>query len=378
MRKIKMIEVKSELGAGTRGASLGPDALKIASLEEVFKKANSKAEKAQKIKNEKSFFAQFKRKEIKDSSLLLHHSPIRLKAKRIRGIVEIFQKLARSVQDELKAGSFPVILSGDHSSAGGSIAGVKMAYPDKKLGVIWVDAHADIHSPFTTPSGNVHGMPVAASLGIDNLDDAQNVLANDRTREYWNNLKNIGGISPKIYPQDLVYIGVRDMEEPEINFIRKKRIKVFTVKEVRAAKAKEVAKQVREYLKSCDIIYVSFDVDSLDSSIIKGTGTPVPNGFSLMEVRKLLEALCKDPRVVCFEITEINPLLDENNETARKVFPVFKGTVNTIKKRLEDEEKKRKKEEKKAKKVAKIIKKKVEPAGLTVSVKRGTPKSAVR
>ncbi len=103
------------------------------------------------------------------------------------------------------------------------------------------------------------------------------------------------------------------------------------MKDVRAAKGKEVAKQVRDHLKACDIIYVSFDVDSIDSSVIKGTGTPVPNGFSLLEVKKLSEALCKDPRVVCFEITEINPLLDENNETARKVFPVFKNTVNTIK-----------------------------------------------
>lgn len=362
MKKIKMIEVKSELGAGTRGASLGPDALKIASLE-----------------YGQYFFGKFKRKEIRDSSLLLYKNPIRTHAKRIRGIVDIFQRLARTVNDEIKVGTFPVILSGDHSSAGGSIAGVRMAYPEKRLGVIWVDAHADLHSPFTTPSGNVHGMPVAASLGIDNLDDAQNILADDRTREYWNTLKTIGGITPKVYPENLVFIGVRDMEDPEINFIRKKRIKTYSVKDVRAAKAKEIAKQVREYLKNCDIIYVSFDVDSIDSSIIKGTGTPVPNGFSLSEVSKLLQAICKDPRVVCFEITEINPLLDENNETARKVFPVFKATVNAIKKRLDDEEKKRKKEEKKAKKVAKIIKKKVKPASdITVTVKRAPLKKAVK
>ena len=337
-----MIEVKSELGAGTRGASLGPDALKIASLE-----------------YGQYFFGKFKRKELRDTSLLLYKNPIRTHAKRIRGIVEMFQKLARTINDELKTGTFPVVLSGDHSSAGATIAGVKMAYPDKKVGVIWVDAHADIHTPFTTPSGNVHGMPVAASLGIDNLDDAQNVLADDRTREYWNNLKNVGGINPKIYPRDLVYIGIRDMEEPELNFIRKKGIKVITVKQVRAAAAKDIAKEVRDYLRSCEVIYITFDVDSIDSAIMKGTGTPVPNGFKLSEVSKLLEALCKDPRLACFEITEINPLLDENNDTARKVFPIFKGVVNTIKKRLEEDEKKRKKDEKKAVKVAKTAKKKI-------------------
>lgn len=361
MKKIKMIEVKSELGAGTRGASLGPDALKIASLE-----------------YGQYFFGKFKRKEIRDSSLLLFKNPTRTYAKRIRGIVDVFQRLARTVNDELKYGTFPVIISGDHSSAGGSIAGVKMAYPDKRIGVVWVDAHADLHSPFTTPSGNVHGMPVAASLGIDNLDEAQNTLADDNTREYWNNLKNIGGISPKIYPENVVFIGVRDMEEPELNFIRRKKIKTITVKEVREAKAKEIAKRVREYLKSCDIIYVSFDVDSIDSSVIKGTGTPVPNGFSLIEVRKLLEALCKDPRLVCFEITEINPLLDENNETARKVFPVFKAVVNTIKKRLEDEEKKRKKEDKKAKKAAEILKKKGLPVNVTLTLKKKPGKTSAK
>ncbi len=188
---------------------MGPDALKIASLE-----------------YGQYFFGKFKRKEIRDSSLLLYKNPIRTHAKRIRGIVDIFQKLARTVNDELKEGSFPVILSGDHSSASG-IAGVKMAFPDKRLGVIWVDAHADIHSPFTTPSGNVHGMPVAASLGIDNLDDAQNVLADDRTREYWNNLKRHRGHHAQDIPAGSGVHRRTRHGRTEINFIRKKRIKVI-------------------------------------------------------------------------------------------------------------------------------------------------------
>lgn len=335
MKKIKMIEVKSELGAGTRGASLGPDALKIASLE-----------------YGSNFFGKFKRKEIRDSSRLLFKDPIRTHAKRIRGIVEVFQKLARSVHDELEFGQFPIVISGDHSSGGGSIAGVKTAFPDKRIGVIWIDAHADLHSPYTTPSGNVHGMPVAASLGIDNLPMAQNVLKDDRTFEYWEVLKNVGGICPKIYPSDLVFIGLRDMEEPEIEYIKQNNVKVFTVEEVRAIKIKELVKQVKTYLNHCDVLYISFDVDSLDSSIISGTGTPVPAGFSVGEVTKILEGLCKDPRLACFEITEINPLLDNDNSTALKVFPIFKTAVNTIKKRLENEEKAMKKEVKKLKKAS--------------------------
>lgn len=334
-RKIKFIEVKSELGAGTRGASLGPDALKMASLE-----------------YPGYFFGKFKRKEIRDSSRLLYKNPIRSYAKRIRGIVEIFRKLTRSIAEELHDNKFPVVLSGDHSSAGGTIAGIRVAYPDKRLGVIWIDAHADLHSPFTTPSGNVHGMPVAVSLGIDNLPDAQNRLENDHTVEYWETLKNMGGIAPKIYPQDLVYIGLRDMEKPEENYIRANKIKVVTVQDIRRGKIKEIAGQVRKYLTHCDILYISFDVDVLDSSIVKGTGTPVANGLSLSEVKKLLDNLCKDKRLVCFEITEINPLLDTNNQTARLVFPVFKSAVMTIRKRLESEEKKRRKLERKAQKAA--------------------------
>lgn len=333
MKKIKMIEVKSELGAGTRGASLGPDALKIASLE-----------------YGSNFFGKFKRKEIRDSSRLLFKDPIRTHAKRIRGIIEVFQKLARSVHDEIEFGEFPIVISGDHSSGGGSIAGVKMAFPDKRIGVIWIDAHADLHSPYTTPSGNVHGMPVAASLGIDNLTMAQNELEDDRTFEYWEVLKNVGGICPKIYPSDLVFIGVRDMEEPEIEYIKSNNVKLFTVEEVREKKIKNIVKEAREYLAHCDVLYITFDVDSLDSSIISGTGTPVSGGFSVREVTKLLEGLCKDPRLVCFEITEINPLLDNDNSTALTVFPIFKTAVNVIKKRLETEGKKIKKEEKKQKK----------------------------
>jgi len=338
VKKIKFIEVKSELGAGTRGASLGPDALKIASLE-----------------YPGYFFGKFKRKEIRDSSRLLYKNPLRTHAKRIRGIVEIFRKLTKTIAEELLDNKFPVVISGDHSSAGGTIAGIRVAYPDKRLGVIWIDAHADLHSPFTTPSGNVHGMPVAVSLGIDNLPDAQNRLEDDYTFEYWETLKNMGNISPKIFPQDLVFVGLRDMEKPEENYIRNNKIKVFTVADIRKGKIKDLALQVRKYLAHCNILYISFDVDVLDSSIVRGTGTPVGNGLSLSEVKKILENLCKDKRLVCFEITEINPLLDQNNSTARKVFPIFKFTVNTIKKRLEVEEKKLRKLEKKAAELAREL-----------------------
>lgn len=314
MKGIKLIEVRSELGAGTRGASLGIEALKLASLE-----------------YGSYFFGKFKSKEIKDSSRLLYKNPVRHYAKRIRGVVKIFEKQANAVSKEIKAGRFPVVISGDHSSAGGTIAGVKMAFPDKKVGVIWIDAHADLHSPYTTPSGNIHGMPLAAALGIDFQDKPKNPVTGD-TIPYWDVLKNIGGICPKITPDNLVFIGLRDLETEELQYIQKHQVKVVKVQEVRKGKIKELCKSVLDYLKQCDILYVSFDIDSLEASLVKGTGTPVSNGLTVKEAKKILTTLLKDPRVACFEITEINPLLDDENRTAVRVFPIFRDAVNTIEK----------------------------------------------
>jgi arginase len=316
MQPIKLIEVKSELGAGTRGSSLGIDALKIAAFD-----------------YGSYFFGKFKTVEIRDSSRLLFKNPVRSYAKRIRGVVKIFNKLATSVRKEIKAGNFPVVLSGDHSSAGGTIAGIKMAHPNKKIGVIWIDAHADLHSPYTTPSGNIHGMPLATALGIDNLEHSLNPVENENTVPYWETLKNLGKICPKILPQHLVFMGLRDYEAPEADYIRKNNIKVVRVAEVRRGKIREICRSVLTYLEECDLLYVSFDVDALDVSVVKATGTPAKGGFSLKEINKILDTLLKDPRLACFEMTELNPLLDTENQTAKRLFPVFRAAVSTIEKR---------------------------------------------
>jgi arginase len=332
MKVIKLIEVRSELGAGTRGASLGIDALKLASLD-----------------YGSYYFGKFKTKEIRDSSHLLFKNPIRAYAKRIRGVIKIFNKLANAVQTEIKEGRFPVVLSGDHSSAGGTIAGVKMAYPDKKIGVIWIDAHADLHSPYTTPSGNIHGMPLASALGLGNLKGGKNPVTGD-TIPYWEILKNWGGICPKITPDNLVFVGLRDYEKEEREFIEKHHVKVVKVPEVRKGKIKELATRItQQYLGHCDVLYVSFDIDSLDASLVPGTGTPVKNGLFVNETTKLLSEILKDQRLVCFEVTEINPLLDKENQTASRIFPIFRQAINTI-------EKRKKKEQKVVKKIEKAVK----------------------
>ena len=173
MKKLKFIEIKSEIGAGTRGASLGVDAIKIAALD-----------------YGSTLFKQIESVEIPHQNHLLFETQGSPYAKRIKGIISLYEKLASEVSSTLKKNGFPLVLAGDHSTAGGTIAGIRMAYPKQRLGVIWIDAHADIHSPFTTPTGNMHGMPIACVLAEDNKDRQQN-KPDDETVEYWEKLKNL-------------------------------------------------------------------------------------------------------------------------------------------------------------------------------------------
>lgn len=224
---------------------------------------------------------------------------------------------------------FPLVLSGDHSNSYGTIAGIKAAYPEKTLGVVWIDAHADIHSPYTSPSGNMHGMPLAMALGIDNLERQ----INDPTPEtifYWNSLKKLGYDGPKLRPEHLVYVVVRDTEEPEDYLIDKYGIKNFTYDEFVRKGAEAVAYEALDRLRDCDIIYVSFDVDSLDSKFSKGTGTPVEVGLTVQEAKELNYFLLQDPRVVCYEVTEINPTLDTENTMAENAFEILETATEAI------------------------------------------------
>ena len=135
-------------------------------------------------------------------------------AKRIEGLVQVFENVSLKVSEVMKNGGFPLIIAGDHGSAGGTLAGVKMAHPDKRVGVVWIDAHGDLHTPYTTPSGNMHGMPLATALSEDNLEERRNELS-DGVVELWQRLKDTGVKGAKINAEDLVFIAVRDTELEE-------------------------------------------------------------------------------------------------------------------------------------------------------------------
>ncbi|MEO0311262.1 MAG: hypothetical protein RIQ89_919 [Bacteroidota bacterium] len=313
MKKIKFIEVKNEIGAGTRGASMGIDAIKTAALDygsNLFNKVNSV--------------------EIQVENQLLFEPPGATPyAKRIKGLVKIYERLAATLKTSLKNNEFPIILAGDHSSAGGTISGLKMAYPKKKLGVIWIDAHADLHSPWTSPSGNTHGMPLAAVLAEDNVTNKINKPDTDTVR-LWNKLKGIGNITPKINWEDIVFISLRDVEPEETYLLKKNNVKIFTTAEVKRNGVEKIARDTLAHLSKCQHIYISFDVDSMDSSISKGTGTPVRNGITEKEAGSLLVRLIQNEKIVCFEIAEVNPTLDKENLMAENTFEILQRVVSQL------------------------------------------------
>lgn len=309
MRDIKLVEVRSELAAGTRGASMGIDALKVASLD---KKSN--------------FFSRFDPINVPDANNYLWRGNDHPYANYVDGVYEVLQHVHQTIKELRINRKFPIILAGDHSTAAGTMMGIKSAHPEKRLGIIWIDAHADLHTPYTTPSGNMHGMPLAMCLGIDNLECKINQPL-PGTVAFWDKIKLIGGSGPKILPEDIVFIALRDTEEPEEYLMKKYGIRNFAVSDVRQQGVPEICRQVLETLKACEQLYISFDVDSLDSSISVGTGTPVPDGLTDKEAMEINALLIKDKRVCCWEIVEVNPTLDTENRMAEIGFDILESTT---------------------------------------------------
>ncbi|HYV92990.1 MAG TPA: arginase [Chitinophagales bacterium] len=312
MRNIKILAVESEIGAGTRGASLGFEAIRIAALD-----------------FGSNFFRQFPTEKIPDENAMLLESARSLHARRGKYVKIVCERVMEAVSRTLKEGNFPILISGDHTSASGTIAGIKMAYPEARIGVIWIDAHADLHSPYTTPSGNMHGMPLAAALGEDNLSQKINT-PDENTISFWEDFKMIGGISPKIRYENLVYVSLRDFEPQEEYLIRQNKVKVFSTDEINNLGIDKIGREILQAVEPCDYIYISFDVDSMDPTISRGTGTPAPNGITEKQAATLLQRLVQNPKVCCFEITEVNPTLDKENLMAENVFEILLKVTNQL------------------------------------------------
>ena len=312
MNPIKIIKNRSDIGAGTRGSDMGIDAIEIAA-----------------INTENDFFNIYPYIDIQTHNETIYNKNKNTFAKRINFVCQQCERLREGVKKELQKGFFPLILSGDHSSALGSLSGIQKANPDKEIGVIWLDAHADIHTPYSTPSGNIHGMPLAAALSIDNKEFSKNKVS-DSTEKNWLRMKNMGDKVPLIKPENLIYFGVRDTEKEEDQIIQSKKIKNFSVNDVRNIGLKSCIDQTIDQFVSTDLIYISFDIDALDCDLFsRGTGTPVSKGFLTEEIISIIKEVKDTGKLVALEICEINPLLDnKGNQMAESAFEIISSVLS--------------------------------------------------
>ncbi len=314
MKEIKIIKNRSDIGAGTRGSDMGIDAIEIAA-----------------INKGSNYFDRYDFEDVITENESIYNRENNSFAKRIENVFNQCKRLSNHVKVNLQEGKFPVVISGDHSSALGTISGVKAAHPTKRVGVIWIDAHGDLHSPYTSPSGNIHGMPLAAAIADDNFDCQINDVDRE-TSEFWERMKNIGTPGQKVLGEDIVFFGVRDTEEPEDKQMEKFGIKNYMVAEARHRGIDVCVSEALDKLSDCDILYVSFDVDAMDCDMVSyGTGTPVPKGFDQFEIVEIITLLLRSNKVACVEFVEVNPLLDEKgNKMAETAFEVLNAITGDI------------------------------------------------
>lgn len=313
-KTIKLIKNRSDIGAGTRGSDLGIDAIEIAA-----------------INKNSDYFNQFEFEDVKTHNESIYDKNRSSSAKRIEQVVEQCTRVCNAVKKNIEENYFPIVLSGDHSSALGTLSGIKAAYPEQNIGAFWIDAHADLHSPYTSPSGNVHGMPLSAALGDDNMSCQNNEVPSE-TQQHWEDMKNIGFKGPKVLAENLIYFGVRNTEEEEDKQIEKLHIKNYKVDEVRYRGLQKCVAEALSKLSHCEVLYISFDVDSMDCDMISyGTGTPVPKGFDQYEIIAIINQIIQTKKVVCIEFVEVNPLLDtKGNKMAETAFEVLEAITSEL------------------------------------------------
>lgn len=304
-----ILKNRSDIGGANRGSDMGIDALEVAA-----------------INAENDFFNQLPFIEIQTHNETVYNRVHNTFAKRIEFVTQQCNRVKKAVKNTLENNQFPLILSGDHSSAIGTMAGIRSAHPDKNIGVIWIDAHADLHTPWSSPSGNIHGMSVAAALGLDNNIHQKNRVSNETIR-YWQRLKNLAGIWPMITPENLIYFGIRSTESEERTLIRQQNVSCYPVHKVRYRSIEECLNEACIQLSSVESIYLSFDVDALDCDMVSdGTGTPVSKGFDPQEVMKIINGFFKTEKVIALEICEVNPLLDtRGNSMAESTFEIIEN-----------------------------------------------------
>lgn len=285
MNKLEMsiIGVPMDFGQNRRGVDMGPSAMRYAGAIQRLEALGHE------VKDEGDISI--------DQTAAGHDTNTKLR--NLPEVIETSTKLADKVSEVLSNKRFPLVLGGDHSIAIGTLAGLAKNY--ENLGVIWYDAHADMNTEETSPSGNIHGMPLAVSMG----------LGHDK-------LVNIHGYAPKVKPENIVIIGARSVDPGERDLIKEKGVKVFTMHEIDKLGMTEVMNQAMWYLRDREVdgVHLSLDLDGLDPLYTPGVGTPVPGGISYRESHLAMEMLASSNLITSAEFVEVNPILDEKNKTA--------------------------------------------------------------
>ena len=285
-KAVKIIGVPSDLGANMRGANMGPAAMRIAGLK---KKIEIQGYSVNDIGD--------LHVPVRDSLSSQVHQE-----KFLRPLVDICQNLCQESYNAKKENSLPIVVGGDHSIAIGSISGVSQYYRERNedLGVIWVDAHADINTPQSSPSGNIHGMPLATLLGEGHRD-----------------LCNIGGNGAKLKPENVALIGIRTIDDEEKKVLKASGVHYYSMRSIDERGMFEIVKEAIEKISAkTHAIHVSFDIDGIDPRYAPGVSTPVSGGLTLREAHLLLEMVHESQKLSSLELVELNPYTDVGAQSA--------------------------------------------------------------
>jgi len=296
-KTIRIIAVPMDLGASRRGTDMGPSALRIAGLGAAIRDMGYSLEREEDIA-----VPAMETRSVED-----------INARFKPQILDVCTQLGERVRAILGGGQFPLVIGGDHSIAMGTVSGAAAHFRDRgeEMGLIWFDAHGDMNVPGVSPSGNIHGMPLAHLLGRGDPD-----------------LAGILGFSPKVNPKKVALIGIRDIDAGERKIIHESGIHVFTMRDIDEIGMAKVARQAMEIVtEGTGGFHVSFDVDGCDPSVIPGSGTLVPGGIRFREAHLLLEYCADSHKMTSLEVVELNPFLDQGNVSAERTIHLITSAL---------------------------------------------------
>lgn len=279
-RDIRIIGVPIDLGQSKRGVDMGPAALRYAGLAEKLTALGHRVVDGGNI-----------------AVALREAIPEQREQHYLAAVADTCQAVCAAARQAVAVGVAPLFLGGDHTLAIGSIAGITAQEP---AGLLWIDAHGDFNTPLTSPSGNIHGMTLAVLLG-----------------DGYPALVEVSATGPTLAPQDVVMVGVRDLDAQERQRLRESGVTVYTMRDIDERGIGAVTREALERLEHRERLHVSLDMDSLDPQAAPGVGTPSPGGLSWREAQLLMELVADTERCTSLDIVEINPVLDRHNATAR-------------------------------------------------------------